>query len=235
MKRLISPVFFTSTQGAIANCLKTMPKGKIAAIACLPLLLVEAVFVPAAIALDGEKLYHLCSHFPLNSQCKGYETPISLDDRLGKTGDCIFKNNEVENRGLCKITVNEAGITIYQETGKQLEIIKDQKSTRTIQITPTSVSGMEYYEDEKDNTGAKVVNTILFGIAGLLLTPNKKVSEIRVNYTSTTPQDTSQEKESINSLRVVIERNTGREMRSQLEKITGRQAQTPQAKPEPTK
>jgi hypothetical protein len=80
---------------------------------CVPLLLVEAVFVPTAIALDGEKLYQLCSRFPLNSQCQGYETPISLDNRLGKTGDCIFKNNDVENRGLCKITVNEAGITIY--------------------------------------------------------------------------------------------------------------------------
>ncbi|MEH2161180.1 MAG: hypothetical protein V7K38_09050 [Nostoc sp.] len=221
-------------QKAIANCLKTMPKGKIAAISCVPLLLVEAVFIPAAIALDGEKLYHLCSHFPLNSQCKGYEAPISLSDRLGKTGDCIFKNNEVENRGLCKITVNETGITIYQETGKELKIINEQKSTRTIQITPTSVSKIEYREDEKNNTGAQVVSTILFGIAGSLLTPNKKVSEIQINYTSTTPQDTSQEQQSVNSLRVVVGRETGREMRSQLEKITDRQAETPQAKPEPT-
>jgi hypothetical protein len=222
------------TQKVIAFCLKTMPKGKIAALACLPLLLVEAVFVPAAIALDGKKLYQLCSRFPLNSQCQGYEAPISLSDRSGKIGDCIFKNNEVEKRGLCKITVNETGLTIYQETGKELEVINDQKSTRTIQITPTSVSGIEYREDEKSNTGAQVVNTILFGIAGLLLTPNKKVSEVQISYTSTIPQDASQE-ESVNSLRIFVGRDTGREMRSQLEKITGRQAETPQAKPEPTK
>ncbi|MBD2517601.1 hypothetical protein H6G93_22005 [Nostoc sp. FACHB-973] len=223
------------TQKAIANRLKAMPKGKIGAIVGLPLLLVEAVFVPAAIALDGEKLYQLCSRFPLNSQCQGYETPISLGNRSGKTGNCIFKKNEVENRGLCKITVNETGITIYQETGKKLEIINDQKPTRTIEISATSVSGIEYREDEKNNTDAKVLNTLLFGIAGLLLTPNKKVSEIQINYTSTTPQDTSQEQQSVDSLRLVVGRETGREMRSQLEKITGRQAEVPQAKPEPAK
>ncbi|BAZ83179.1 MAG: hypothetical protein ACKO9I_23985 [Sphaerospermopsis kisseleviana] len=206
-----------------------MQKSKFLGIVFIPLLLVEAVFVPTAHGLDARKLYQLCSRFPLNSQCQGYETPIALDDRAGKIGDCIFKNNEVESRGLCKITVNGTGITIYQETGKELEIINDKKSTRTVQITPTSVGRIQYREDEKGNTGAKIVNTILFGVAGLLLTPNKKVSEIEFDYTSTTPQDTSQEK-SVNSLRVFIERETGREMRSQLEKITGRQAETPQTK-----
>jgi hypothetical protein len=62
-----------------------------------------------------------------------------------------------------------------------------------------------------------------------------KNSEIQVNYTSTTPQDISQPEESVNSLRVFVGRDTGREMRSQLEKITGRQAEVPQAKAEPTK
>ncbi|MFM7407675.1 MAG: hypothetical protein ACKO3K_13710 [Cuspidothrix sp.] len=206
-----------------------MQTSKFLGIVFIPLLVVEAVFIPAAHALDAKKLYQLCSRFPLNSQCQGYETPIALDDRPGKIGDCIFKNNEVESRGLCKITVNDTGITIYQETGKELEIINDKKSTRTVNITATSVGRIQYREDEKDNTGAKVVNTLLFGVAGLLFTPNKKVSEIEFDYTSTTPQDTSQEK-SENSLRVVVGREIGREMRSQLEKITGRQADTPQTK-----
>jgi hypothetical protein len=205
-----------------------MLKSKALGIVCIPLLLVEAVFIPAAHALDGKKLYQLCSRFPLNSQCQGYETPVALDDRTGKMGDCIFKNNEVESRGLCKITVNDTGITIYQETGEELEIINSKKSTRTVQITPTSVGRIQYREDEKGNTGAKVVNTILFGVAGLLLTPNKKISEIEFDY-STTPQDTSKE-QSVNSLRVFVGRETGREMRSHLEKITGRQAEIPQVK-----
>jgi hypothetical protein len=78
MTPLMSTTFATSTKGGITDCLKTMPKGKIAAILCVPLLLVEAVFVPAAIALDGKKLYQLCSRFPLNYQCQGYQTPISF-------------------------------------------------------------------------------------------------------------------------------------------------------------
>ncbi len=203
---------------------------QILAIGSIPLLLFESLFIPAARALDGQQLYQLCSSFPLNSQCKGYEAPIPLDNRSGKKGDCIFKNNEVEKRGICKINVNETGITIYQETGKELEIIKDKKPTRIIQITPSNVSKIEYREDEKDNTGAKVVNTLLFGVGGLLLTHNIKVSEIQIHYTSITPQDTSQEQQSVDSLRIIVGRDTGREMRSQLEKITGQQAEIPQVK-----
>lgn len=230
MKGFISTALITSSEGAIAYSLKTLVNGTIAASVCFPVLLIEAFFMPAAIALDEEKLYYLCSRFPLNSQCQGYEVPVSLENRSGKKGECIFKNNETENRGLCKINVNETGVTIYQEIGKTLKVLDNKKSTRTIQITPTSVSKIEYREGEKDNTGAKVTNTLLFGVAGLFLTPKNKVSEIAINYTSGSPQDTSQGEQSENYLRVVIGRDTGREMRSQLEKITGRQAETPEAK-----
>ncbi|MBU7581898.1 MAG: hypothetical protein KAF91_03135 [Nostoc sp. TH1S01] len=220
MTRLISNAVATS-----GNCLKTMPKDIILAIACFPLLLSETVFIPTASALDGKELYQLCSSFPLNSQCKDYEVPIPLDNRSGKKADCIFKNNEKETRGICKIDVTEKGITIYQETGKKLEIINDKKSTRTIQIQPTSVSKIEYREDEKANVEGKIVNTILFGVAGLLFTPNQKISEIQINYTLTTSQDTSQEQQNVDSLRIFVGRGTGREMRSQLEKITGLRAE----------
>ncbi|MFN6538698.1 MAG: hypothetical protein RM021_020430 [Nostoc sp. EkiNYC01] len=168
------------TQKAIANRLKAMPKGKIGAIVCVPLLLVEAVFVPAAIALDGEKLYQLCSRFPLNSQCQGYETPISLGNHSGKTGNCIFKKNEVENRGLCKITVNETGITIYQETGKKLEIINDQKPTRTIEITATSVSRIEYREDEKIIQMQRFSTPFYLELLGCCSLPTKRCRKFRL-------------------------------------------------------
>lgn len=225
MKRLISNAFATS-----ANCLKTMPKDIIWAIACFPLLLSETVFIPTATALDGKELYQLCSSFPLNSQCKDYEAPVPLDNRSGKKADCVFKNNEKEKRGACKINVSETGITIYQETGETLEIINDKKSTRTIQIQPTSVSKIEYREDEKANVDAIVANTLLLGVSGFPFNTRKKISEIQLNYTSITPQDTSPEQQNVDSLRIFVGRGTGREMRSQLEKITGLQAELPQAK-----
>ncbi|MCM0590283.1 MAG: hypothetical protein KA716_08495 [Gloeotrichia echinulata DEX184] len=237
MRQLLKSAVTIFADGA-ANYLKTMPKGKVAMSLCIPLLLVEGVFAPSAHALDGEKLYQLCSRFPLNSQCKDYQVPVALDNRAGKTGDCIFKNNEVEIRGNCKIVVNDAGITIYQETGTTLKVIDDKKSTRTVQITPASVTAIQYREDTRDNTEGRIVNTILFGIGGLF-TPDQKVSEIEINYTSTTPQDTSQG-QSVNSLKVIVGRQTGRELRSQLEKFPVAQAENSQVKPqqpnpEPTK
>ncbi len=237
MRQLLKSAVTIFADGA-ANYLKTMPKGKVAMSLCIPLLLVEGVFAPSAHALDSEKLYQLCSRFPLNSQCKDYQVPIALDNRAGKTGDCIFKNNEVESRGNCKIVVNDAGITIYQETGTTLKVIDDKKSTRTVQITPASVTAIQYREDTRDNTEGRIVNTILFGIGGLF-TPDQKVSEIEINYTSTTPQDTSQG-QSVNSLKVIVGRQTGRELRSQLEKFPVAQAENSQVKPqqpnpEPTK
>ncbi|MBD2487345.1 MULTISPECIES: hypothetical protein [Nostocales] len=206
-----------------------MSKRKMAAGVLFPLLLLESVFIAPVNALNAKKLYQLCSSFPLNSRCQGYEVPISLDDRSGKKGDCILNKNDLEKRGNCKVNVNEIGVTIYQEMGEKLEIINDKKSTQIIQISPKEISRIEYREDEKDNTDARVVNTLLFGITGFLLTPNKKISEIQINYASATPEDTSQEQRSMDYLRIFVGRGTGREMRSQLEKITGLQAETPQA------
>ncbi|AFY42520.1 hypothetical protein Nos7107_1889 [Nostoc sp. PCC 7107] len=206
-----------------------MPTRKIAAGVFFSLLLFESVFIAPVNALNAKELYQLCSSFPLNSRCQGYEAPISLDNRSGKKGDCILKKHDLEKRGNCKINVNETGITVYQEMGERLEIINDKKSTRIIQIFPNNISRIEYREDEKDNTDARVVNTLLFGITGFLLTPNKKISEIQINYASATPEDTSQEQQSMDYLRIFVGRGTGREMRSQLEKITGLQAETPQA------
>lgn len=117
MRQFFKSLVAISAVSAIAECIKIMPKG--VAMACIPLLLVEIVVIPSTYALEEIDLYQLCSSFPLNSKCKGYEAPIPLDKREGKTGDCTLKNNEGESRGICKIAVNEAGITIYQEIGKE--------------------------------------------------------------------------------------------------------------------
>jgi hypothetical protein len=206
----------------------------VSAIACFPLLFVQIILPPTASALDAEELYRLCSSSPFNSQCKGYETPVSLENRPGKAGSCIFKNNQVENRGTCKIAVNETSIIIYQETGSELEVLNNNKSTRTVEISPTSVTRIQYREDSKNNTEAQIVNTLLFGLAGLLSTPKTNLSEIQISYTPNAPQDSNQE-QAANSLTVVVERGAGIEMRFQLEKVTARQAETPRAKPEEQK
>ncbi|WP_190673448.1 hypothetical protein [Nostoc sp. FACHB-190] len=128
----ISMKYFIS----ISLLLKAMSKRKMAAGVLFPLLLLESVFIAPVNALNAKKLYQLCSSFPLNSRCQGYEVPISLDDRSGKKGDCILNKNDLEKRGNCKVNVNEIGVTIYQEMGEKLEIINDKKSTQIIQISP---------------------------------------------------------------------------------------------------
>ena len=52
---------------SISLFLKAMSKGKIAAAAFVPLLLVESVFIAPGNALNAKDLYQLCSSFPLNS------------------------------------------------------------------------------------------------------------------------------------------------------------------------
>ena len=129
--------------------------------------------------LVGEDLYQLCSSFPLNSQCKGYEIPVALDDRPGMGGSCLFLVSQVEKKGDCKVVVNDTEIVIYQEIDGKLKLLKDRASTRMVKITPSEVSRFEYREDTQDRTGARVVNTLLFGVWAGLLTRDRKTAEFQ--------------------------------------------------------
>ena len=166
--------------------------------------------------LASEDLYQLCSSFPFNSQCKGYEIPVALDDRPGMAGGCLFLVNQVEKRGDCKIVVSDAEILVYQETADKLKILKDRAATRTVKITPSQISRFEYREDTQDRTGARVVNTLLFGLWAGLLTRDRKTSEFQLTYPDAL-------------LTLVVDRNAGNGVRSQLEKSIGRPAGLPGA------
>ena len=171
--------------------------------------------------LIGEDLYQLCSSFPLNSQCKGYEIPVALDDRPGMGGGCLFLVNQVEKRGDCKIAVNDTEIVVYHEIAEKLKVLKDRASTRMVKIIPSEVSRFEYREDTQDRTGARVVNTLLFGLWAGLLTRDRKTAEFQLTYPDS-------------MLTMVVDRNAGNAMRSQLEKSIGRPAGLPGTAPTAT-
>ena len=171
--------------------------------------------------LVGEDLYQLCSSFPLNSQCKGYEIPVALDDRPGMAGGCLFLVNQVEKKGDCKIAVSDAEIVIYQENAEKLKVLKDRAPTRIIKIIPSEISRFEYREDTQNRTGARIVNTLLFGVWAGLLTRDRKTAEFQLTYPDSL-------------LTMVVDRNAGNEMRSQLEKSIGRPAGLPGAPPTST-
>ncbi len=171
--------------------------------------------------LIGEDLYQLCSSFPFNSQCKGYEIPVALDDRPGIAGFCLFLVNQVEKKGDCKVVASDNEILIYQEIDGKLKMLKDRASTRMVKITPSEVSRFEYREDTQDRSGARIVNTLLFGVWGGLFTRDRKTSEVQLIHLDST-------------LTMVVDRNAGNEVRSRLEKTIGRPAGLPGATPSPT-
>lgn len=58
-----------------------------------------------ALANEQEDLFRLCSKFPFNSQCEGYEIPIPLDNRVGEEANCLF--SEAEKAEDCKVFLGE--------------------------------------------------------------------------------------------------------------------------------
>ena len=209
----------------------------------------------------SQEQYELCSKSPLDSQCNGYQVPISLHDRPGEPGACVITANKVENRTVCKLVVNNEKIaiannekiTVYYEVGEALQVIGDKKATREIQISPTAIKAIRYKEGTKDNSTARAVNTFLLGIGGFFGTSKKKVAEIAIDYTTPPPPESipktsapkaeTSELSSViaalqagtntNTVVVVVRRKTGENLRLQLEQLTGLTAETPPTDKQP--
>jgi hypothetical protein len=190
----------------------------------IPLIAIAPInLAKAAPAMDSEDLYRLCSSFPHNSQCKGYEAPIALDQRSGKSGGCVIKTIQMEYKGACKVAMDSDNITIYQEYGDGLSVLKNDKATKSFKIPNSSVNAIQYREGKRSNTGAAVVNTLIFGLPGLLLTPKKKYAEISTQHAAIELAGSNLE-----STLLVFDRDTGLEMRFQLEKNTGKTVELPE-------
>ncbi len=199
--------------------------------------------------------YQLCSDSPSDLQCKGYKAPVVLDDRPGEAGACVMVIDKVENQTVCKLVISGKRVVVYYEVGEKLRFLKKRKATHEIQINPSHIKALQYQEGSKDNSTARVVNTLLLGWGGLF-TPNKAVSEVVIDYilplpiesTSTTVETQTVATESklsnalaktpeasaavntndpVNRIKVVVRRKTGKDLRLQLEQLTGIKAETP--------
>jgi hypothetical protein len=194
-------------------------------LAALPLMLVELAIVSPARAMDSEDLYRLCSSFPYNSQCNGYEAPIALAQRDGQAAGCLIKTATAEIKAACKIQIAADTITLYHEFGDGLSVLKNEKASRSLTIPTQSVSSIQYREDKKLTAGSAIASTLLLGLPGLLLAPKKKYSEVSINYVTTASAD------SPNHVVMVFDRKTGLDIRFQLEKATGKGVETPEQTP----
>ena len=50
---------------------------------CTALTKVSPILVASAEEVDLEELYQLCSSFPYNSRCEGFDIPVILDNQPG--------------------------------------------------------------------------------------------------------------------------------------------------------
>lgn len=218
-------------------------------ISALSVFTVLVGFTPvSAQQLSEEDLYKLCTESAQAPQCQGYQVPIVLDDRPGEAGACVMTENTTATKTVCKLVVSEQKITAYYEVGEKLSFLDKRKATREIQIRPSDIKTIRYQEGEKDNSTARAVNTVLFGLAGLF-TRNKQVAEITLDFVPAAPSaptteasptltptlETSESDQK--TIEIMVRRKTGRDLRQQLEQLTGLQAVVPmeEKQPEPSK
>jgi hypothetical protein len=179
------------------------------------------------------------------TQCWGQTDgapPIAFADRPGEPGACVIKDDQVETQTVCKLMITPEKITAYYEIGERLAVLRGKKASREILLSPTVIKAIRYHKETRDNSTARILNTVRFGPLGGLLTRDKKVAEIAIDYIMPPPQPlalksaTAEFSGAIGSanpepklitLRIVVRRKTGQALRQQLEQSSGLTADLP--------
>lgn len=179
-------------------------------------------YTPAQASEEVDR-YTLCSRFPLNSRCEGYEAPVSLKQRSGDEGFCSLISGEIDLSGKCKVVITDDKITAYLEEGKGLEVLDGKKPTQTINIVLSDIVNMNYQNYKKTNVGRLVGNTLLFGLLGAVFTNPDKLSQIEIGFNEKLVSKEPGSK----TFSVVADRDIGVELRAKLERLTGIFAEVP--------
>lgn len=195
----------------------TIPKG-VAVVAGLTSLLLAS---PLARASDTQvELYNLCSKFPLNSRCEGYDVPVPLENRQGSEGECSFVFGESDRAEACKFTVDEEKITLYLEEGDPLSLLGDERATREVLIPIERILTLNYSEyNQVDNVAQFLVGALLYELSGA----DEEIVEVEVGFT--VESDSGQT--DYNFLTIVTDRESGVDLRSQLGRSADLQAGIP--------
>jgi uncharacterized protein YjbI with pentapeptide repeats len=99
------------------------------------------------VAQDREidrELYDLCTQFPLNSRCAGFNLPIPLDARQGEEAVCGFNTGKKRQSGKCKIVATAQSLTLYVEEGKELDFLDNKRGTAAVNVPLDRVFAMNY-------------------------------------------------------------------------------------------
>lgn len=164
--------------------------------------------------LSAAERFRLCTAFPLNSRCEGYTPPVALKQRPGNEAICQVRAGETETAGNCKIVLTDDRITVYVEYGEKLELLDDKPDTREISMAVGDVSNLRYRETSKID----IAEVLL--ITWLAIFKPDKFSEIEIVVAETAQSE-------ISSLTLVTDRELGMNLRTNLERLTGRFAEIP--------
>ncbi|NJR58359.1 MAG: hypothetical protein HC769_05560 [Cyanobacteria bacterium CRU_2_1] len=89
------------------------------------------------------ELYQLCSQFPFNSRCEGYEIPIPLDNRSGARTNCSLEVNNPAETERCKIVISDGQLIAYVEVGEPIAPLDNQRGTEEISIPLSDIFAFE--------------------------------------------------------------------------------------------
>jgi hypothetical protein len=168
------------------------------------------------------------------SQING-DNPIAFADRPGESGACLIKDNQVETRTVCKLVITSETIAAYYEIGEPLATLRGKKASREIMLSRSVIKAIRYHKETRDNSTARVLNTVLFGPVSGLLTRNKKVAEIAIDYITPPLKPlalklataelsgaigSANPEPKLTTLTIVVRRKTGKALRQQLEQTS---------------
>ncbi|MGK7916150.1 MAG: pentapeptide repeat-containing protein [Prochloraceae cyanobacterium] len=172
-------------------------------------------------------LYSLCSKFPHNSRCKGYQPPIALKNRPGDEGKCSFLSGvsgQINQFSKCKVNFTENQLAVYLEEGKRLEILDDKRTTREITIPLSNIASFNYFESEKDNSPGTMAGAgfgLIGGLIGAAFYDLQQFSEIEIGFKS----QSALESQHLSYTTVLLDTEKGVALGKRLEHLIGNELQ----------
>ncbi|MBT9315137.1 pentapeptide repeat-containing protein [Leptothoe spongobia] len=112
--------------------------------------------------LSLDELYKLCSSFPFNSRCEGFEAPVPLDDRDGTQVNCGLDLSQVDASGNCRLLIEDNTLVVYAEEGDPIEPLDNQKGSREIRLPFDQIfsTALRIWDREVDATAFLVGGTL---------------------------------------------------------------------------
>lgn len=148
-----------------------------------------------------QELYDLCSAFPLNSRCEGYNAPIPLDQRVGTQARCFVGWASQGQGGRCKIQITETTLNVYVEAGEKIAQIDNKRSTLEVLIPLDRIffANARYWEDR---SGFLTINV-----------DDESISALDIGYAI---DSTSNSKNHTNFLRIISNPSFGERLANRL-------------------